>query len=463
MPAAELTVDREALFEQLEYTPHSEGQWALHRSNARFRTACCGRRWGKSQWAGHEMTLKMFIPESINWIVGPKYVLGEREFRVVYNDFKKLGLLKRCKHSYNVKQGDMRIYFPEMESELKVVSATKQESLLGEGLSHVIMSEAAQHYMTTWQLYIEPALSDLRGSADFPSTPRGFNWFKGMYDMGQDPRFEDYESFHFPTWTNSVRYPGGFNDPELVRIRSTRSNQWWDQEYGAKFTAYEGLVYKEFDPQVHVKHIPYNPQWQNYMALDFGFKDPTICLDVMVSPVDQRVYVWREYVAIQKTATDNALALRQREQPAGYHVDAIYADARGADQIATMQFLLGGMIPSSIGRSLGIEAIAGALKKRDDGLPGLFIDPSCKNIIEEMQAYHAKPTMEGRNEKAGSFDTEGPDHSLDALRYFFNERFVVGGGEGLADIYNGEASTEAETFFAYHNNLITTDKPAWYG
>lgn len=462
MPRIEPEISREALFEQLDYHPQDNGQWDMHRSTARFRTACCGRRWGKSQWAGHEMTYQMFIPDTINWIVGPKYVLGEREFRVVHNDFKKLGLLKRCKVSYNTRQGDMRIYFKDLNSECLVVSADKQDSLVGEGLSHVIMSEAAKHKLSTWQMYIEPALSDLRGSADFPSTPQGFNWFKGMFDLGQDPDQEEYSSWHFPTWTNLLRFPGGFDDPELKRIREARSNLWWNQEYGAKFTAYEGLIYQNFDPQIHVKPIAYNPLNENWLALDFGFKDPTVCLDIMIDPTNQRVYVWREYYVQQKISSDHALAIRNREQPAGYHYDYIAADPRGADEIATMQFLLGGMLANAIGRPLGIEAVASALKLRPDGLPGLIIDPSCKFLIDEFASYHAKPTVLNRNEKAGTIETEGSDHSLDALRYFYNERFVLGSGEGLADIYNGQGATEADTFFNYVSNLTMTDKAGWH-
>lgn len=455
----DLTVDRDSLFEELGYTPHSEGQWAAHNSEARFRTACCGRRWGKSQWAGHEMTLRMFVPDSINWICGPQYVLASREFQVVYNDFRKLGLLKRCRSRNNVKQGDMMIYFPDLNSNLLCTSAQKPDSLVGEGLDHVIMSEAAKHLRSTWERFIEPALSDKKGSADFPSTPQGFNWFKEMYDFGMDPEAEDYDSWHFPTWTNAAAY-SGYDDPELVRIRSKSTGMFWDQEYAAKFTAYEGMIYQDFDLEVHVKRIPYNPTWQNYRALDFGFKDPTICLDIMVDQSD-RVYVWREYVQRQTTASDNAVAIAQRPNPEGYHVDSNYADPRGADEIATMQFLLGYIEGHAVGRPLGIEEVARALKVREDGLPGLIIDPSCKNLIQEIQGYHAKPTREGTNEKAGDIPTEGPDHSLDALRYFFNERFIIGGGQGLADIYNGYEMAGRDTFFTNSANFTYTDKPGW--
>jgi len=462
MPRQEAAIDREVLFEKLGYAPQDNGQWDMHNSTARFRTACCGRRWGKSLWAGHEMTVQMFTPDTINWIVGPKYVLAEREFRVVYNDFKKLGLLdKRCKSSYNVRQGDMRIYFKDLNSLCLCVSADKQDSLVGEGLSHVIMSEAAKHKLSTWQMYIEPALSDLRGSADFPSTPQGFNWFKAMYDLGQSPDQPEYASWHQPTWTNLLRFPGGYDDPELVRIRKARSNLWWDQEYGAKFTAYEGLIYQAFRPDIHVQPITYEPAWENWLAIDFGFKDPTVCLDIMVHPATQRVYVWREYYVMQKIASDHAVALKNRENPPGYHYDRIACDPRSPDERLTMEFVLGAMEANAIGRSLGIEAVASALKIQDDGLPGLIIDPSCRFLIDEFAGYHAKPTNENRNERPGVIDTEGSDHSLDALRYFFNERFVLGGGEGLADMYNDGQGDESSTYFNYVNNLVMTNNPGW--
>src|SRR5215471_9839676 len=116
----EPNIDKSVLFSKLEYTPHSDGQREYHTSPARFRVACCGRRYGKSLMAGHELTVKMFVPESINWIVAPKYVLGEKEFRVVWRDFTKLGLRDRCTTHYNIDQGRMDIYFPDLDSLLVV-------------------------------------------------------------------------------------------------------------------------------------------------------------------------------------------------------------------------------------------------------------------------------------------------------------------------------------------------------
>jgi hypothetical protein len=397
----------------------------------------------------------MFVPETVNWIVGPTYKLGEKEFRVVFSDFKKLGLLDKCGKHYNVNQGDMSLHFKPLDSKLEVVSAEKQDSLVGEGLWHVCMSEAAKHKLSTWQMYIEPALSDNLGSADFPSTPQGFNWFKGLYDVGQLGQ-EDYASWHRPTWTNLAKYPGGYDDPEMVRIRNTVSEMYWRQEYAAEFTSFEGLIYDEFDEK-HIQHVPYNPQWKNWWALDFGFTDPFVCLDIMVDSMD-RVYVWREYQVSGKSTTDHGLVLKNRESPNGFHVDGIAADPRGADEIATLTWVIGYICHDVVGWTSGIEAVKRALKVRDDGKPGLIIDPSCVNLIRQMRTLRKKASPEGHNERPGQHDYD--DHGPDALRYFFSEYFVLGGGSSLSDVYNGQplGREEAAGFFTATTGITLNDR-----
>lgn len=473
-------ISREKLFEKLKYTPHSEAQWAAHRAKQRFRTICAGRRFGKSLWAGHELTVKMFVPDSINWVVGPDYGLGEKEFRVAYLDFKALGLLDRCNKSYNVKQGNMRLYWKDNNSLLEVKSAERKDSLVGEGLDHVCMSEAAKHSMSTWQMYIEPALADKLGSADFPSTPQGFNWYKGMYELGQASHrddLSDYISWRFPTWVNTLKFPGGFdpvcdnivvNDSgqemhrqghvkkcecnrELVRIFNNSSRMYWMQEYCAEFTAFEGMIYPTFNELVNVRPFEYNPAWKNWLGIDFGFVDPFVCLDIMIDPQD-RVYVWREYMVSYKNNHEHSQVLKNRENPEGYHIDAIAADPRDPDGINTLAWALGSANATPVDRSAGYEVIRRALKVREDGLPGLIIHPRCTELIRQLKVLRYAESKEGHNSKQVQHDYD--DHGPDALRYFFNEYFILGRNESLADLYNVRSNgTEADTFFTYHSGI----------
>lgn len=454
-PQAEPGVDFPTLLDAIEFKPHSDGQRDYLFSDARFNIPCCGRRWGKSQAAGRRMTYKSFVPSSYNWIVGPTYGLGEKEFRVVWNDYEKLGLLKHCKKSYDAKQGNMRIQTP-WKSVVQVVSAEKQASLLGEGLSHVIMSEAAQHSRSTWEQYIEPALSDLRGSADFPSTPKGYNWYHGVWMLGQtsvgtQTHHPDYRSWSFPTWTNAVRYPGGLENDEIQRVRQIVSKIFFDQEYGASFTAVTGSIYEEWDESIHVQPVVYNPALPNYQAYDYGFVNPFVCLDIQVA-ADESVHVWREYYGRYKSTMEHGQALKERENPPNYRVDARWGDPRGADEAATLGIILGYIGSFDVPWKQSVEEIKRRLKARPQ--PRLVIDPSCTNLVREMPQLHVKPlarnSQQDLNEQGGDGNLQHKvdDHCCDALRYFVGPHFVAGAGSHLSDVYGEDyAGSESQDVF----------------
>jgi hypothetical protein len=269
------------------------------------------------------MTAAMMDPSNIGyyWIVGPNYVQGEKEFRIVFHDLtRKLGLREKIKYQYNIPQGLMRIEMP-WGTMLEVKSAERQESLLGEGLHGVIMAEAARHSRVTWEQYVRPALADFKGWAIFTSTPRGYNWFEGLFMMGQlQDSHPDYESWRLPSWDNPVVYPGGRDDPEVLAIEAEVSPQFFAQEIAAEFTAFTGKIYDEFDAKIHVTKIEYNPKWANWLAFDYGWSNAFVCLDIMIDP-DDNVYVWREYQKSYMSTWDHAHWIRNRsargENPQG--------------------------------------------------------------------------------------------------------------------------------------------------
>lgn len=450
--AADPGIKKELLFKKIGYVPHP-GQRLVHDSEAKYRIPCCGRRWGKSQIAGHELTAAMFIPNTRYWIVGPTYALAEKEFRVVHDDiFRKLGaehhsLVSRCRKSYNVKQGDMRIEMP-WNTILEAKSAEKKDGLVGEGLHGLCVSEAALHSPDTWNMYLQPALTDFDGWAIFPSTPRGYNWYHGLWRLGQ-AGLDEYESWRFPSWNNPFVYPEGREDPKLKEIENVASEYHFLQEYGAEFTAFEGKIYNEFDATVHVKDIQYNPLWKNFWAFDYGFSAPFVCLDIMVDPAEN-VYVWREYQQRYKSTYEHGLALRSRPHPQGFHIDGRVGDPHGADESATLAMLLGGIVARPVPWIQGIEAVKRWLKLQGDGRPKLFIDRSCTELLRQIEQLRTPTEREGHNAKEGQHDYD--DHGPDALRYFFSEYFVLGMGGSLADVYSGRMAA-SDSFFTYHSDF----------
>jgi hypothetical protein len=327
---------------------------------------------------------------------------------------------------------------------LEVKSAQHQDTLLGEGLAGVIMAEAARHTSDTWEQYVLPALGDIgsdgtRGWAIFTSTPRGYNWFQGLWMLGQldDPM---YESWRLPSWENPIQYPGGRDDPEIKMLEEKQSRQWFAQEIAAEFTAFAGKIYDEFNPAVHVKPVTYRPEWTNVWFLDYGWANPFVCLDVMIDPEDN-FYVWREYMVSGIATFDHARILQERDNPYGYHVDWGAGDPRGPDQASTISQITQVQIYSSDIASntheswqMGVEYVKQMLKVQPNGLPKLIIDPSCTNMVRQMEQLHGVDDPEGKN--AREMQHKHDDHGPDALRYGIGQYLASGAGSSLADLYS---------------------------
>lgn len=434
------TVDKAKFFETIGYYPHPQ-QMLFHSSEARFRVACCGRRFGKSTMAARDLEPHLFLPKKRFWIVGPTYDLAEKEFRVIWDDLiigKKLGKDKRIKKAYNKRSGDMYIEFP-WQTRVETRSADHPENLVGEALDGVIISEAAKQKEETWKRFIRPALTDKRGFATFPTTPEGFNWLHALWQLGQNPDHPLYASWQFPSWANTAVYPEGFNDPEIQDLLATTSAEWFAQEIGAEFTAFVGKIYGEFHERDHVRKLEFNPAWPNYITFDWGFTNPMAAIEFQVTPRDE-VRIWREHYEPGLTLPEHVEMMQKRNQPEGYHLDLGFGDAADPQAALTMTQL---MIPthadpmSKDNWRQGIEVVKRFLKQRKDGSFGLYVDHSCHNTIREFNNYRSKEPIKGNN--VPEMGQKQDDHALDAIRYGMMHLFELGVNSHLSDVYSLDA------------------------
>ncbi len=223
-----------AYFNSVGYKPFRE-QWTYHNSDARFRFSACGRRFGKSTMAARDVIPRYLLkPDKRVWCVGPTYDLSEKEFRVIWNDLiikKRFGRDKRVKKAYNKRSGDMFITLP-WQTTVECRSAEHPDLLVGEALDHVIMCEAAKHKKETWDRFIRPSLADKRGSADFPSTPEGFNWFYESWQFGRDPDLPEYacvdEKTEILTQRGWLRYDQVREGDQTLSINPKTGLSAWD-------------------------------------------------------------------------------------------------------------------------------------------------------------------------------------------------------------------------------------------
>lgn len=105
---------------------------------------------------------------------------------------------------------------------------------------HVVVDEAAKckELERAWNEAIRPTLADLRGSADFLSTPKGMNFFASAYQWGQDGK-PGWRSWRMPTSTNPH-----IPSEEIEAAREQLPERVFAQEFEAAFLEDAGGVFR---------------------------------------------------------------------------------------------------------------------------------------------------------------------------------------------------------------------------
>lgn len=446
-----LAIVKDRIWPALNYEPNP-AQVPIHKDATRNRVVAAGRRTGKSTAGGHELTPEAYRAyfnrkqlESLGirmefWIVGPNYTDAEKEFRVFYNDVKKLGMpMDRPGTYYDARSGNMQISLWEGRFLVSAKSAAHPESLVGEGLFGVIMAEAAKQKASVWTKYVRPTLADFNGWALFNSTPEGKNWFYDLWQKGQDPNEAEWSSHRFPSWYNTRVFRGGRRDPEILSLENDLTHEAFQQEIGAQFSEYVGRVFKAWDEEIHVKDLAYDPALPVYIATDYGWTNPNVALFIQKDHWDN-VYVIAEYYERGRTDEEMATDLLTQFPGLCQKATMLYPDPEDPKASATISRALRLQIAGNTGGLLKdrIDLIRKWLKvvnthlpeDHPDRVPKLFVDRRCTNVIREMDAYRY-PERKGdsdANEKEAPMKKD--DHAPEALGRFFGGHFgtLVGGG-----------------------------------
>lgn len=491
--AEPLVFDKWQVLDSIGWKPH-RGQLLIAESTARHRVASCGRRFGKSDVGGHELVPEAiytyFIKDELRrtmkrrefWIVGPQYSDAEKEFRVLYNELSKLEVpFDKPGTYYDAVGGNMHISLWNGAFQVHAKSAQYPSTLVGEGLSGVIMAEAAKMKELVWIKYIRPTLADFNGWSLHTSTPEGKNHFYEMWQRGRDPGEPDWASFRMPSWVNPYVYKtptlqrdvkqlqdlmrseeihlvlaqlaeeGTENvsvlralcnrhnlsvDSEILDLMSSMSTPSFNQEIGADFTDFVGRVFKDFDEEIHVGDLHWEPTWSTYACVDYGYRNPNVWLVIQVGPFGE-INVVRELYVREYTTTEFAAEIRARGLDKG--VKAFYPDPASPGDSEILRDILGIPWRGGTGGELNyrLDAIRRALKEwnthvprghRSDGVhpdrrPQIMWDRSCTMSIYEMNEYRYPEEKELNSTPGQEKPLKKDDHSPEALGRFMEGHF----------------------------------------
>lgn len=425
-------------FEKTGYAPHG-GQRLVHYNPTRHRVLCNGRRWGKTLVGGKECEAAAFVANFMGqpqrgWIIGPEYSDCEKEFRVIFDTFKGLGVdLVSTRFLNNVENGNMHIR-TRWGFDLECRSAKHPESLVGEGLDFVLLVEAGRHKRRMWGDYVRPALSDKRGWSLTSGVPEGAAEDSLLYSLfmrGQDETKKSWWSIRMPSWTNTIVFPGGRTDPEILEAKDDLTDDEFKRQYGAEFVERVGRVMAEWDSDIHVKDLEYNRRWPLFAAVDYGYTNDWVWLWIQVD-VWNNVYVIGEE-RFRLRDTEDIARNEFLRHPLLANLQMIYPDPAAPDDTSILTRILGKPASTNTGGELNtrLQLIRRALKMRPEHLPdghpdkkpALFIDRSCHQLEWEMRQGYRWPenrlfkSGEGRNPSEQPLDKD--NHGPEALGRFF--------------------------------------------
>lgn len=202
-----------------------------------------------------------------------------------------------------------------------------------------------------------------------------------------------------------------------------------------KFVQMGGLVYKAFNPKIHViDQIDFEEfidrRYKRYMSLDHGFNNPTAVHWHAVN-TDNEVVTFDEHYESGQIIDYHAQIIHQKEKLHKRIPDVRICDpalsqknAVTGTSIQTEYAIRGiGMVLGNNDVLTGVAKVNQYLALRKDGTPSWHITRNCVNLIREMSRLRWKTWASKKQQSQNNpYDQihKKDDHACDECRYFFS-------------------------------------------
>lgn len=307
-----------------------------------------------------------------------------------------------------------------------------------------------------------------QGRAKFQGTSQHYIWFdeeppKEIYDEckmrvldTQGDMWGTMTPLQGLTWVYDIIYMNEIKDPniqywlmqwadnphlnviEIKMLESTMSEEEREARQYGKFVAMSGLVYKEFNEDVHVIDPFDVPRsWYDNVSIDPGLDAP-LSAHFYAMDGDSNIYVIEEHYKAGETVEWHSIKLLEIAKRLNWpmhrdgSIDALIDSAANQKTLAAEKSVTELFWDNQINVSTdvekdvwtGIQRVKQYLKLRDNpqvdiwprGKPKLFIFRNCVNMIREIKGYRWKPQTENGDQIDKPWKKN--DHAMDELKYY---------------------------------------------
>ena len=263
------------IFGLVGYIP-TEAQLKIHLDQSRNKLIAGGERAGKSKVESKELLchyawdiLGQKKKEALYWLLGNDYEACRGEWEHILEDFQKLELIKSV--TKNIDPGVLEL---KDGTTIHTKSARYPEKIATVAPDGILICEAAQVdkdvFLRAWT-----RLAEKRGWLCMGGTfeqEEYLNWYRELFQQGQSENNLGLRSFSLPTWSNLIIFPGGREDPEILKQEAGMTHDRFMERFGGEPCPKSGRVIPEFDNKIHVRKIPFNRNLPVHISIDPGYR-----------------------------------------------------------------------------------------------------------------------------------------------------------------------------------------------
>jgi hypothetical protein len=362
-------------------------------------------------------------------LVGSDYAQTEREFHFLVEDFERLGLLKYA--SKRVDPGQMVL---QDGTRIVTKSAKDPRKLAREAPDGIIGCEASQLDVLTFER-MRGRAAPKKGWLFMAGTFEGsLGWYPALWTAWQSG-YNDRKAWSLPTWTNLALYPGGRDDPEIKKLESEASDEYFMERIAGTPVPPRGLVFGEIRADLHVRDIEYIRDEPVHLWVDPGYAGAYAVEAVQI--VNDRPQVFDE-IYEQGLITEDIIKI-VAQRPWARDVQFGVIDVAGMQhqaQAAPAETWQASPADGGLGLHMsanrvliseGIERLKSFLKINPlTNEPGILFSPKCLGILSELgvgpnpfdgqtKAYSWKMGRDG--EIVGNVPESKYNHGLNATWY----------------------------------------------
>lgn len=456
----------------LLYEPQ-EKQMAFHTSNCPRRALFGGNRVGKTMAGGMEFLYHVtgLYPD---WYPEAQKLKGSLKGRIIAKDFQK-GVGEVIQPFMN-EWLDTGLVARKIKNPQGVV--TKYELKNG-SVFDIVTHEQTTEQFEGWRGHLawfdEPPPRDkyvatLRGLVDFSGrhwltlTPLTQPWIYDEIFTTQDRKYT------FVTVID-IRENKYLDEKAIKEFEDSLTEEEKEARLHGRFLHLTGLIYKEFDPNIHVVDPPdIKSHWSRYMAIDAHERTPTAVVWIAVDEKDNH-WLYDELKLKDMDIPMMAEAIQAQEGNLKAQVKLIDPH-NDKDNIAAGGFnirkelMKNGVFTQRANSdpALGKLRIKQALTPRYSPLlkakvPQLRVSRYCTNTIYEFQHYIWEEYRRNKEEyNAKETAKKKNDHFMDCLRYIYNygPRYIAQESEEESEVqYTGSyTKTPVKKITSGYHSLV---------